>query len=45
VNGWELGVGWSKGRITRIMKQRFEVLERRFVSENPYHYMWVLKRK
>jgi 2-polyprenyl-3-methyl-5-hydroxy-6-metoxy-1,4-benzoquinol methylase len=42
---WELGRGFSARRITRIMSRHFEVLERGFVKENPYHYLWVLRSR
>jgi 2-polyprenyl-3-methyl-5-hydroxy-6-metoxy-1,4-benzoquinol methylase len=42
---WELGFGYSARRITRIMSNHFEVLERGFVKENPYHYLWVLRSR
>ena len=40
---WELGWGYSVRQITRLLSARFEVRERFFVKENPYHYMWVLR--
>ena len=42
---WELGVGYSIRRITRIMATRFEVLGHRFLPENPYHHLWVLRSR
>lgn len=42
---WELGRGYSAGRITRVLERHFTVLERGFVPENPYHYMWVLRSR
>jgi len=42
---WELGWGYSARRITKIMSKYFEVLERGFVKENPYHYLWVLRSR
>jgi 2-polyprenyl-3-methyl-5-hydroxy-6-metoxy-1,4-benzoquinol methylase len=42
---WELGLGFSARRITRIMERHFEIVERQFVRENPYHYLWVLKSR
>lgn len=42
---WELGWFHPVGRVTRTMEKYFEVLERRFVKENPYHYLWVLRSK
>lgn len=42
---WELGRGFSARRITRIMSRHFDVLERGFIKENPYHYLWVLRSR
>jgi 2-polyprenyl-3-methyl-5-hydroxy-6-metoxy-1,4-benzoquinol methylase len=42
---WELGKGFSARRITKIMAKYFEVVDRHFVRENPYHYFWVLKSR
>jgi hypothetical protein len=42
---WELGWFHPVGRVTRTMEKYFEVVERRFVKENPYHYLWVLRSK
>lgn len=42
---WELGWFHSVRRVTRIMERYFEVVERRTVRENPYHYLWVLKSR
>lgn len=42
---WELGKGYSARRITKILTTYFEVLERGFVKENPYHYLWVLRSR
>ncbi|HET6612606.1 MAG TPA: methyltransferase domain-containing protein [Kofleriaceae bacterium] len=42
---WELGKGYSARRVTRIMEKYFDVVDRYFVKENPYHYLWVLASK
>jgi 2-polyprenyl-3-methyl-5-hydroxy-6-metoxy-1,4-benzoquinol methylase len=42
---WELGRGHSVRRISRIFARHFEILERGFVKENPYHYLWVLRSR
>jgi 2-polyprenyl-3-methyl-5-hydroxy-6-metoxy-1,4-benzoquinol methylase len=42
---WELGRGFSARRITRIIAKHFDVVERGFVPENPYHYLWVLRSR
>lgn len=41
---WELGYGYSARRLTRIFRRYFDVVERGFVAENPYHYLWCLRR-
>jgi hypothetical protein len=40
---WELGYPYTATKITKILAKHFEVVERGFVRENPYHYMWHLK--
>lgn len=40
---WELGKGTSARKITRVLQRHFEVVERGFLEENPYHYLWCLK--
>ena len=42
---WEIGWGYSIRKISRIMERYFEVEDARYVSENPYHYLWVLRAK
>lgn len=42
---WELGRGLSARRVTRVMERYFEVDRRGFVPENPYHYLWRLRRR
>ena len=41
---WELGKGYSARRITKILARHFTVVRRGFIPENPYHYMWSLRR-
>ena len=42
---WELGVEWPIRRVTQAMGRHFEILDRYFIPENPYHYMWVLRSR
>ena len=42
---WELGRGYSIGKITSIMERQFDVVERFRIKENPYHVMWVLRSR
>lgn len=42
---WELGWGHSVRAVTRTIDKYFEVVERGFVPENPYHYLWVLRSR
>ena len=42
---WELGFGYSARRLTRIFRRYFEVGHRGFVPENPYHYLWCMRRR
>ncbi|MEZ4364746.1 MAG: methyltransferase domain-containing protein [Kofleriaceae bacterium] len=42
---WELGRGHSARRINRIISRYFEVDWRGFIPENPYHYLWCLRRR
>lgn len=42
---WELGREHPIGAVTRTIERYFEVVERRFIPENPYHYLWVLRSR
>jgi 2-polyprenyl-3-methyl-5-hydroxy-6-metoxy-1,4-benzoquinol methylase len=42
---WELGYPYTAGRITKIMRAHLDVVSRGFIRENPYHYMWHLRRR
>ena len=42
---WELGFGYSARRLTRIFRRHFDVERRGFVTENPYHYLWCMRRR
>lgn len=42
---WELGFGYSARRLTRIFQRYYDVDQRGFVPENPYHYLWCMRRR
>ena len=42
---WELGYPHTAGRITKRIAKHLDVVSRGFIRENPYHYMWRLKRR
>jgi 2-polyprenyl-3-methyl-5-hydroxy-6-metoxy-1,4-benzoquinol methylase len=42
---WELGYPYTAGRITKLMRKHVDVISRGFIRENPYHYMWQLRRR
>jgi len=42
---WELGREHPIRAVTATMARHFEVVERGFVRENPYHYLWVLRSR
>ena len=42
---WELGYPLTARKITRVMARHMDVVERGFIQENPYHYMWRLKAR
>lgn len=42
---WELGKGYSARRLTGIFRRYFDVDSRGFIPENPYHYLWCLRRR
>ena len=42
---WELGWEHPIRAVTRTIARHFEVVERGFVPENPYHYLWVLRSR
>lgn len=42
---WELGRGHSARRINKIIERYFHVEWRGFLPENPYHYLWCLRRR
>jgi 2-polyprenyl-3-methyl-5-hydroxy-6-metoxy-1,4-benzoquinol methylase len=42
---WELGNPYTARRMTRVFRGHFEVVTRGFIPENPYHYLWHLRRR
>ena len=42
---WELGYPLTARKITKRMALQLDVVERGFIPENPYHYMWQLKTR
>jgi 2-polyprenyl-3-methyl-5-hydroxy-6-metoxy-1,4-benzoquinol methylase len=42
---WELGYPIGARKVTNIMRNHFDVVDKGFIRENPYHYMWQLKRR
>jgi hypothetical protein len=42
---WELGYPITAGKVTKRIRRHFDVVEKGFIRENPYHYMWQLKRR
>jgi 2-polyprenyl-3-methyl-5-hydroxy-6-metoxy-1,4-benzoquinol methylase len=42
---WELGYPITAGKITRLIRKQLDVVSRGFIRENPYHYMWHLRRR
>jgi len=42
---WELGYPITAGKVTKIMKRHLDVVSKGFIRENPYHYMWQLRRR
>ena len=40
---WELGYPLTARKITKRFTKYFDVVERGFIPENPYHYMWRLR--
>ncbi|MCX5744662.1 MAG: methyltransferase domain-containing protein [Proteobacteria bacterium] len=39
---WELGYPYSARKVTKVIAKHLTVVERAFIRENPYHYMWRL---
>jgi SAM-dependent methyltransferase len=42
---WELGWPYSARKITKKIETVLDVVHRGFVRENPYHYLWRLRRR
>lgn len=42
---WELGWENTPRAISRAMSRYFEVVERGFIVDHPYHYLWVLRSR
>ncbi|HEY4179860.1 MAG TPA: methyltransferase domain-containing protein [Kofleriaceae bacterium] len=41
---WELGYPITAKKITKRIETHFDVIGRGFIPENPYHYMWRLRK-
>jgi 2-polyprenyl-3-methyl-5-hydroxy-6-metoxy-1,4-benzoquinol methylase len=42
---WELGYPYTARKITKVLAKHLEVVGRGFIPENPYHYLWRLRRR
>jgi 2-polyprenyl-3-methyl-5-hydroxy-6-metoxy-1,4-benzoquinol methylase len=42
---WELGYPLTARKITRLIARQLDVVSRGFIRENPYHYLWQLRRR
>ena len=42
---WELGYPLTARKITKRIATQLDVVSRGFLHENPYHYMWQLRRR
>ena len=42
---WELGYPITARAITRRIARQLDVVSRGFIRENPYHYLWQLRRR
>jgi 2-polyprenyl-3-methyl-5-hydroxy-6-metoxy-1,4-benzoquinol methylase len=42
---WELGFPLTARKITKRLQKHVDVVSRGFIRENPYHYMWQLRRR
>jgi 2-polyprenyl-3-methyl-5-hydroxy-6-metoxy-1,4-benzoquinol methylase len=42
---WELGFPQTARKTTKLIRRHLDVVSRGFVRENPYHYMWQLRRR
>jgi 2-polyprenyl-3-methyl-5-hydroxy-6-metoxy-1,4-benzoquinol methylase len=42
---WELGYPQTARKTTKVIERHLDVVSRGFIRENPYHYMWHLRRR
>jgi 2-polyprenyl-3-methyl-5-hydroxy-6-metoxy-1,4-benzoquinol methylase len=42
---WELGYPITARKVTKIIARQLDVVSRGFIRENPYHYLWQLRRR
>jgi 2-polyprenyl-3-methyl-5-hydroxy-6-metoxy-1,4-benzoquinol methylase len=42
---WELGYPHTARKTTKIIAKHLDVVSRGFIRDNPYHYMWQLRRR
>ena len=42
---WELGYPFTARKITKVIATHMDVVTKGFIRENPYHYMWQLKKR
>jgi Methyltransferase domain len=42
---WELGYPLTARKITRRIARHLDVVSRGFIRDNPYHYLWQLRRR
>jgi hypothetical protein len=42
---WELGYPYTARKITKVIAKHLDVVSRGFIPENPYHYLWQLRRR
>jgi 2-polyprenyl-3-methyl-5-hydroxy-6-metoxy-1,4-benzoquinol methylase len=42
---WELGYPYTARKITKLLAKHLDVVGRGFIPENPYHYLWRLRRR
>jgi 2-polyprenyl-3-methyl-5-hydroxy-6-metoxy-1,4-benzoquinol methylase len=42
---WELGYPITARKVTKVIARHLDVVSRGFIRENPYHYLWQLRRR
>ena len=42
---WEMGYPYTARKITKVIGKHMDVVTKGFIRENPYHYMWQLRRR